>query len=97
MPLDVLAEHLHPARGRQQEAEQDRESRRLAGTVSAEQGSRDATRDRKADPVHRNRGAITLYEVFDYDGRLDHPPYMAGDRAGGQRGSGASGTEPPES
>ena len=64
-----------PAVGSKQ-AEQDRQGRRLAGAVAAEQRRGDAARDAKADPVDRDRGRIALDQIVDFDGGLGHRPYM---------------------
>jgi hypothetical protein len=57
---------------RQQQAEQDRQGRRLAGAVAAEQGGGRAALDGKADAVDRDRCAITFDEIVDDDDRLGH-------------------------
>ena len=54
MPQDVLAEEVDRAGTRQEEAEEDRQGRRLAGAVAAEQRRGDAALNREADPVDRN-------------------------------------------
>src|SRR5580700_10097273 len=82
----VLSEDLHPPRSRQQEPEQDRESRRLPGPVAAEQRRGDATRDGKTDAVNRDGGRITLDEIVDFDGGRGHRPYMTRYRDFGQYG-----------
>ena len=85
VPQHVLAENLHPACGRQQEAEQDREGRRLAGTIAAEQCCGDTTPDSKADAVYRDGARIVLDEIFDFDRKFDHRPNMAHDRSSGHQ------------
>jgi hypothetical protein len=80
----VLVKDAHRTGGRQQQAQQDRQGRGLAGAIAAQQRRRDAALDRKADAVHGRRRAIALDQIFDKDDGLGHRPYMAEDFAGGQ-------------
>ena len=87
-----IAENLHPACGRQQKAEQDREGRRLAGTIAAEQCRGDTTPDGKADAVYRDGARIVLDEIFDFDRKFDHRPNMVHDRSSSHHEAGAAGS-----
>ena len=71
---------------RQQQAEQHRQGRRLAGAVAAQQRRGDAALDGEADAADRERRAVALDEVVDDDDGLGHRPYMANFRAMGQHG-----------
>ena len=79
MPQNVLAEDLHRAGTRQQEAEEDRQGRGLAGAVAAEQRRGDAALDGKADTIDRNRAVVALDELVNQDDGFGHRPYMAYD------------------
>ena len=86
MPQHVLAEHLDPALGGQQQAQQHRQRRRLAGAVAAEQRRGDTALDGKADAADRDRLAVTLDEVVDFYDGCGHRTYMAYCWAVGQLG-----------
>ena len=88
MSQHVLAENAYRAGSRQEETEDDRKRRRLSGAVAAEQRRRDAARDGKADPVHRNGGRVLLDEVLDFDCGFKHRPYMTRYRVFGQHAAG---------
>ena len=88
MPQHVLAEHPHAAFGRQQQAEEDRQGRRLAGAVAAEQRRGRAALDGKADPADGQRLAVALDQILDDDDGLGHRLYMAHCWAIGQIGYG---------
>jgi hypothetical protein len=77
MPQHVVPKHLDAAFGGQQQAEQHRQGRRLAGAIAAEERRGDAVLDGKADPGNGDRVAVTLDQIVDfYDGR-EHRAYMA--------------------
>ena len=57
MPQDVLAEHVDRAGSRQQEAEEDRQRRRLAGAIAAEEAEDIARLDLERDAVEGNDAA----------------------------------------
>src|SRR5262249_12735785 len=77
MPQHVVPKHLDAAFGGQQQAEQHRQGRRLAGAIAAEQRRGGAALDGKADPGNGDRVAVTLGQIVDfYDGR-EHRAYMA--------------------
>ena len=63
----VGAQHRDRARGRRQQAEQDRQRRRLAGTVAAQQRCRRARRNGEAHAVQRGHRAEALDEIIDDD------------------------------
>ena len=84
MAQHVLAKDVDAARTRQQEAEEDRQRRRLAGAVAAEQRRGLAARDRERDAVDGERLAVALDEILDQDDGFRHRPYMAHCRANGQ-------------
>jgi hypothetical protein len=77
MAQHILAENAHAAFAREQQTQEDRQRRRLAGAVAAEQGRGRAALDGKADAADGERLAVALDQILDDDDRLGHRLYMA--------------------
>ena len=76
MAQHILAENAHAAFAREQQTQEDRQRRRLAGAVAAEQRRGRAALDGKADAADRERRAIAFYEIVDGDDGRTHRRYM---------------------